>query len=143
MDNQKIKIDMDIKISPLFQLISYNWLIDNSTLFPKSSFIILLYIFRQTVGFRKNMDFLRYSLIERKTGLKKPTLSKHVNWLINNKFIVRCNIEREVLWTIPIGYREKIFYGLTDNLLDILYQHYLKIFKSTNLKKLTDTDIYS
>lgn len=124
-------IDINTKKEVFFQLIAYNWIVDHRADFPTGAYVVLLYIFRQTIGFQKDIDPIRYNLMARRTKLTKPTLTKHVNWLVDNGYVVRLDCDLEVLTKVYLGYRRKIYYGLSIKFLNILLKHYSKYLNGT------------
>jgi len=134
MDKKNKNTNADLTKSIFFQLVSYNWLIDNRITFPKTAFILLLYIFRQTLGYRRDSDFLRYSLIQKRTGISKPSLTIYTNWLIANEYINRIDENDCVIgeYEVPRGYRGKLYYSISDYLMNILIENYKKLSEKTN-----------
>ncbi|MBN1263457.1 MAG: hypothetical protein JW991_03830 [Candidatus Pacebacteria bacterium] len=119
---------------PLFQLASYNWLADNQSMFPNSTFKILLLIFRQTLGFQKEKDFIRYGFIEKKTKYVKATISPAINWLIDNGYIERFDDEENLIVKVKKGSRAMIYYRLSDFLYQELDNYFINSWNSTGPK---------
>lgn len=117
-----------------FQLACYNWLIDNQVQLPKAAFMLFLLIVRQTIGYQKEKDFLRYGLISKKTGFSKTTIYSSMNLLLKNNYIQRYDKKNNLLTIIPNGYRGEIYYRVSESLYQKLIQYYNEKWNSTGLK---------
>lgn len=133
---------MDRETNPHFQLACYNWLVDNKSQFPNSTFVILLFVVRQTIGFQKDIDFIRYSQIIKKTGLAKGTISTSINWLLKREKIFRYDCSFECLPQITRGFRGEIYYRISEELYQEMYQYYVKTWTSTISKNDTYKEKY-
>jgi hypothetical protein len=64
-----------------------------------SEFMILNFIFRQTMGYNRSEDRLSYKQISEGTGIKgKATISKSLDGLEEKDYITRRGVERGAIW---------------------------------------------
>jgi hypothetical protein len=109
-----------------------NIIIDEMGALSNSELRIILLVTRKTIGWHKETDYLSYSQIIEITGLSKQSVSDGVNGLVQKGLVKRINKEGESLDPVPTGFRGKIFYTLTKQLVKKLDRS--KTHNNTGLK---------
>lgn len=114
-----------------------NFILDNLSFFTDGELRIMLIICRKTIGWHKETDYLTYNLIRDLSGIKsKDTLSRSIQCLLKRGFILRLDEQGDDLTEMPQGFRGKVFYTLSKEVLSTdpkfgLVDHLCKIWTST------------
>lgn len=109
-----------------------NVIIDCMSTLSNNELRIVLLITRKTVGWHKETDYLAYSQIKELTNLSKQSVSTGVNQLVKRGLIKRVDLNGKSLEVMPTGYRGKVFYTLSKQLVKNLDRS--KNYTSTGLK---------
>ena len=109
-----------------------NVIIDCMSVLTNNELRIVLLVTRKTVGWHKETDYLAYSQIKEMTHLSKQSVSTGVNQLVKRGLIKRVDLNGKSLEIMPNGYRGKVFYTLSKQLVNNLDRS--KFDTSTGLK---------